>query len=172
MTGAAATIVRPARREDAGVIASIFNQGIAERVATFRTRPRSEGAIADLIGADAPLLVAEAEGTVVGFAKAEPYEEANDYYDGINEVTVYVERSARRAGVGRALIEGLALEAERRGLHKLTAKILSTNAASIILFRRCGFREVGTHRRHATLGGEWRDVILVERLIGPAASDL
>jgi L-amino acid N-acyltransferase YncA len=31
------------------------------------------------------------------------------------------------------------------------------------LVERGGFRVVGTHLRHGTLDGEWRDVILVER---------
>ena len=35
--------------------------------------------------------------------------------------------------------------------------------------RSCGFREVGLHERHARLDGEWRDVVIVERLLGPAA---
>jgi phosphinothricin acetyltransferase len=30
---------------------------------------------------------------------------------------------------------------------------------------RCRFRVVGTHERHGRLDGEWRDVILVERLL-------
>jgi RimJ/RimL family protein N-acetyltransferase len=37
------------------------------------------------------------------------------------------------------------------------------------LARRCGFDEVGVHRHHARLDGEWRDVLVVERLIGDAA---
>jgi RimJ/RimL family protein N-acetyltransferase len=31
--------------------------------------------------------------------------------------------------------------------------------------RSCGWREVGLHRRHARLDGEWRDVLLVERVL-------
>jgi L-amino acid N-acyltransferase YncA len=44
---------------------------------------------------------------------------------------------------------------------KLLSKIFPANLA-----RSCGFREVGLHQRHARLDGEWREVILVERLIG------
>jgi L-amino acid N-acyltransferase YncA len=33
----------------------------------------------------------------------------------------------------------------------------------------CGWREVGVHRRHGRLDGEWKDTMLVERLLGDAA---
>jgi RimJ/RimL family protein N-acetyltransferase len=38
----------------------------------------------------------------------------------------------------------------------------------IELLRGLGFREVGIYRRHARLDGEWRDVVIVERLLGEA----
>ena len=45
------------------------------------------------------------------------------------------------------------------------SRIFPENAASRALCRACGFREIGTHTRHAQLDGEWRDVIGVERLL-------
>jgi RimJ/RimL family protein N-acetyltransferase len=35
--------------------------------------------------------------------------------------------------------------------------------------KACGWSEVGVHRRHGRLDGEWKDVLVVERLIGDAA---
>ena len=35
-----------------------------------------------------------------------------------------------------------------------------------------GFREVGVYERHARLDGEWRDCVIVERLIGEGASTI
>jgi phosphinothricin acetyltransferase len=67
------------------------------------------------------------------------------------------------------LLEQLAATASERGLHKLTGKVFTTNAASIELVRACGWREVGVHLRHGRLDGEWRDVLVVERLLGQAA---
>jgi RimJ/RimL family protein N-acetyltransferase len=49
------------------------------------------------------------------------------------------------------------------------SRIFPENEASLALCRRLGFREVGTYRRHATLDGEWRDVVIVELLLGEAA---
>ena len=36
------------------------------------------------------------------------------------------------------------------------------NETSVALFRRCGYRDVGTHLRHGQLEGEWKDVLLME----------
>jgi phosphinothricin acetyltransferase len=82
---------------------------------------------------------------------------------------VYVERSARGAGAGARLLEALAKRCEARGFHKLVGKLFTSNEASATLVRRCGFRDVGVHLRHARLEGEWRDVLVVERLLREAA---
>jgi L-amino acid N-acyltransferase YncA len=114
------------------------------------------------------VVVAEASGRVVGWAKVGAYDEAHEYYAGVGEATLYVALEARRAGAGTALINALAEEAERRGYHKLVGKIFTSNEPSVALVRSCGWREVGVHRRHGRLDGEWKDVLVVERLLGEA----
>jgi phosphinothricin acetyltransferase len=114
------------------------------------------------------ILVAERDGRVLAWAGVGPYEDPHEYYSGVGEATLYVDREARRFGVGAALLEGLAAEAERRGYHKLVGKIFTSNQPSIALVRSLGWREVGVHMRHGRLEGEWRDVLVVERLLGPA----
>lgn len=59
--------------------------------------------------------------------------------------------------------------AEAAGYWKLIGKLFTTNAASIALARHCGFQEVGVHERHGRLDGDWKDVLVVERLVGVAA---
>ncbi len=77
--------------------------------------------------------------------------------------------AARGQGVGRALLEALSAAAERDGFYKLTSRIFPSNAASRAVHRAAGFDEVGIQRRHGRLDGEWRDCVLVERLLGDAA---
>ena len=95
---------------------------------------------------------------MIGWARVSPYDDAHDYYSGVGEATLYVERAARRGGAGGALLAALAAEAERRGYHKLIGKIFNSNQPSIALVRSCGWREVGVHRRHGRFDGEWKDV--------------
>jgi L-amino acid N-acyltransferase YncA len=158
--------VRDAESADAEAIASIYNEGLAGRESTFETEPRSAADFLDSIG-PLPALVAELDGDVVGCAWTTRYSE-RPCYAGVLECSVYVRAAARGRGIGTALCDRLADLAERRGFHKLLGKLFATNEASLRLTRRCGFREVGTHLRHGRLDGEWRDVLLVERLLGDA----
>jgi L-amino acid N-acyltransferase YncA len=163
--------IRPARREDADAIAEIHNQGIEDRSATFETLPRRRDQVATRIAdAGQPVMVAERGGRVIGWAAVT---RANDRWtqSGVGEYTIYVDRAARSVGVGVLLLRGLLEEAERRGYWKLVGRIFTTNHSSLALARRCGFYDVGIHRRHGRMGGEWKDVLVVERLLGRAAED-
>jgi phosphinothricin acetyltransferase len=163
-------MIRPARAEDAAAIAAIYNEGIEDRVATFETTSRSASDVAAWLRGPLPVVVAERDGEVVGFARVSPYSD-RCVYDGVGEHGVYVARAARGTGLGRALLDALCAAASSAGLYKLTARIFDTNAASLAAHRAAGFREVGVQRRHGRLDGEWRDVVLVERLLGDAARD-
>ena len=161
--------VRSATRHDAEAIARIYRQGIEERGATFQTQAPRAGEIAAEIAAGRLMLVAEAGGNVVGWASVGPYDDAHSYYACVGEATLYVDRAARRGGAGRALLGALADEAGRRGHHKLIGKIFTSNEPSIALVGSCGWRQVGVHQRHGRLDGEWKDVLVVERLLGVQA---
>jgi L-amino acid N-acyltransferase YncA len=158
--------VRPAEPRDAAAVAAIYAQGIAERQATFETETPGEDVCAAWIGGPL-MLVAEEGGAVAGWARVFPYSD-RCVYDGVGEYTIYLDGAARGRGVGRALLDALVAAAEREGYYKLVGKLMAGNAASIALARRCGFREVGTHERHGRLDGAWHDVVVVERLMGPA----
>jgi L-amino acid N-acyltransferase YncA len=162
--------VRAARPADAAAIARIYNQGIADRIATFETEPRSAANIRDLLAERAdryPSVVVERDRSVIAWASAGNYR-ARACYDQIAEHSVYVDRAHRGTGAGRLALEALIAAAEQRGLLKLVSRIFPENEASLALHRRCGFREVGVYRRHARLDGQWRDCVIVERLLGAA----
>jgi L-amino acid N-acyltransferase YncA len=161
---------RPARPDDAAAIAAIQNQGIEDRVATFETEPRRPEEVATRIEDGELFLVAESDGDVLGYVSVSPYS-TRPAYAGVAEFTIYVERGARGLGTGGLLLDAVAEAAQERGLHKLLGRLFTSNEASIRLVRSHGFSDVGVHRRHAKLDGEWRDVLLVERLLGAAASD-
>jgi phosphinothricin acetyltransferase len=162
-------VIRPAQPGDAEAVTAIYNHGIAERQATFETRARRPHEVAAWLEEGRPFLVAAAEdGAVLGFARVSPYS-VRKAYAGVGEHGVYVAPGARGRGVGRALMEALAEAAEAAGYHKLTSRVFTTNAASLALHRAAGFTEVGIQRRHGRLDGEWKDTVLVERLLGEAA---
>lgn len=159
--------IRSALPHDAPAIAAIYNEGIAERSATFETVPRTtEDILQRLASIDRfPLLVAvDAAGAVQGWAGLSSYR-PRDCYAGIGEFSVYLARTARAKGIGRQLLEGLIAAARALGYWKLLSRIFPFNTASRALCRAVGFREVGTYEKHGQLDGRWLDVVIVERLI-------
>jgi L-amino acid N-acyltransferase YncA len=164
--------IRPALPEDAEAVARIYNHGIAERQATFETRPRTVEEVLGWFAQGRPFLVATDEtATVRGFARLTPYS-TRKAYAGIGEHGIYVDPAARGNQIGLQLLNELANAAESAGYYKLTSRIFTTNEASLRLHRRAGFTEVGIQRRHGRLDGEWKDTMLVERLLGEAAAGL
>ena len=162
--------IRPAKVPDAERIAAIHNQGIVEREATFDTEPRAAADLGEELAAPEtpPFLVAvDPDGAVVGWARLSPYS-SRPCYAGVGEASLYVDRAARGQGVGRTLVEALAADAEGRGYWKLVGLLFPTNAASVALCRAAGWRDVGVFRRHGRLEERWRDVLVMEQLLGEA----
>jgi len=164
-----ALLVRAAAPADAAAIAAIYNEGIADRAATFETRERTADDVRAWLAEDLPFLVATVNGEVVAWARVAPYSD-RCVYAGVGEHGVYVARAARGRGVGRRLLAELCAAAERAGLYKLTSRIFADNASSIAAHAAAGFDVVGVQRRHGRLDGEWKDCVLVERLLGDAAA--
>ncbi|MGI8549922.1 MAG: arsinothricin resistance N-acetyltransferase ArsN1 family A [Dehalococcoidia bacterium] len=167
-------IVRQAEAADAEAIARIYNQGIEDRVAAFETEPRTADQIASLLSERAdhyPTIVVEREREVVAWAGAGSYR-SRPCYAGIAECSVYVERAARGSGAGSAVLVGLIAAYQERGFWKLVSRIFPENVASRAMCRRAGFREVGVYKRHGQLDGDWRDCVIVERLLGRDAEGL
>ncbi|HEX9819683.1 MAG TPA: arsinothricin resistance N-acetyltransferase ArsN1 family A [Methylomirabilota bacterium] len=158
---------RLARPDDAPAIAAIYNEGIADRLATFETEPRTPAQIAAQLadkGERFPTVVVERDGRVVAWAGAGAYR-SRPAYAGVAEHSVYVARAARGTGAGRAALEALCRTYAERGFWKIVSRIFPENAASLALHERCGFRVVGVYRRHGQLEGEWKDCVIVERLL-------
>jgi phosphinothricin acetyltransferase len=164
--------IRPAVPADAPAIARIYSQGIRGRQATFETRERTADDVLPWIRTSDryPVLVAEAGGEVIGWVGASAYR-ARECYAGIAEFSVYVDERARGRRIGGALMTAFVPELERAGFWKVLSRIFPENTASLGLCERHGFTRVGTYRRHARLDGRWRDVVVVERLLGEALQD-
>jgi L-amino acid N-acyltransferase YncA len=158
--------VRPAREGDAGAICAIYNEGIEDR-ATLETGRRTVDERRSWLAArDArhPVIVVESDGVVIGWASLNVFN-ARDAYRHVADISVYVARSSRGEGAGTALLQHLIGLGREIGFHKLVLAGFPWNAASVALYLRLGFREVGVYREQGLLDGRWVDVVLMERLL-------
>ena len=156
--------IRPARVEDAKEIARIYNQGVQDRAATFENAyVTPEERYIWLVARPEryPVLVAEVKHTLMGWASLTPYSPRH-CYDGIAELSIYIDRSLRGHGVGPELMKAMQNIAREKGYHKLIGRVMADNEPARKLCQLMGWKEVGVHEKHGKLGGEWHDLVLVE----------
>jgi L-amino acid N-acyltransferase YncA len=153
--------VEPLAPGDWEAVAAIYAEGIATGNATFETAVPAYGQW-DAAHLRGHRLVARADGLLVGWAALSAVS-GRAVYAGVAENSIYIAAAARGQGIGRLLLQALVEGAERDGIWTIQTGIFPENRASIALHERCGYRIVGTRERLGSLGGVWRDVVLMER---------
>ena len=159
--------VRFASLDDAAVICTIYNQGIADRVATLEAELRDPDERRRWLasrGTRYPVVVAEAAGQAIGWASLNSFNPRH-CYDHVADISVYVERSWRGKGVGRILLTRVIELGRSIGFHKLVLACFPTNKAGVALYERLGFVPVGIYREQGLLDGQWADVLIMEQLL-------
>ena len=159
--------IRPARPDDAREIARIYNQGVQDRMATFENSyvtPEERYLWLAARPEKYPVLVGEVKHTLMGWASLAPYSPRH-CYDGIAELSIYIERSLRGHGVTLDLMKAMQNAAREKGFHKLIGRIVADNEPARKLCQVTGWHEVGVHEKHGKLGAEWHDLVLVEYTI-------
>ena len=162
-----ALTIRDAGEADAASIATIYNQGIADRIATLETEERTPEERKQWLAARGPrhpVLVAELDGTVVGWGSLNKFN-PRKAYDFVGDFSVYVERARRGKGVGGGLLRALIARAKQLDYHKLVLSAFPWNAAGMALYQRYGFRTVGIYKEQGLLDGEWVDTIIMEKIL-------
>jgi L-amino acid N-acyltransferase YncA len=171
-----APAIRDATAGDAEAICRIYNQGIQDRIATLETEertPEERRAWLEARGPRHPVLVAIVPArdgsTVAGWGSLNAFNPRRAY-DHVADFSLYVERAWRGRGVGRRLLDALVARAGALGYHKLVLSAFAFNEAGMQVYRRAGFREVGTYREQGLLDGKWVDTVVMEKILdGPHA---
>ncbi len=153
--------IRAMSEADWPVVSDIYRDGLATELASFETDVPSWEQWDPTHLVECRLVASDGD-RVVGWAALSPVS-SRCVYGGVGEVSVYVAAQSRGAGVGRKLLSRLVEASELEGLWMLQAGIFPENVASVLLHKRCGFREVGRRERLGQLDGVWRDVLLLER---------
>jgi len=112
-------------------------------------------------------LVYLAEGSVLGWAAVSKVS-SRQVYQGVGELSLYVDPDSQGEGIGKELMEEIIKQSEIAGFWTLQAGVFPENLPSINLHKAFGFRVVGERRKigkmtYGPMAGEWRDVLLMER---------
>jgi phosphinothricin acetyltransferase len=164
------TTIRLATESDALVVHAIYAPIVRDTVISFEYEAPSvdemRGRIAKTLPRY-PWLVCEREpdGEMLGYAYAGPHSERTAYQWSAN-VSVYVNASGRRMGVGRALYTALFELLRRQNIVNVHAGIALPNAASVGLHESMGMTPVGVYHRVGYKFGAWHDVGWWELALG------
>ena len=165
-------VVRAAVPADAERVAAIFAHYVATSVATFEevapTAADWRQRLGELAGQDLPFLVAEAGGSVCGFAYASPWRPKSAYRHTVED-TVYLSADCTGRGIGSALLGTLLAGCAAAGARQVIAVIADTGSgASATLHRRFGFTQAGLLSGVGRKHGRWIDTLLMQKELEPA----
>jgi L-amino acid N-acyltransferase YncA len=166
--------IRAATPADIPAITAIYDHAVRHGTASFELEPPDAAEmarrLATLLGAGYPYLVAEADGTIAGYAYAGPYRPRPAYRWSVED-SVYVAPQMHRRGIGAALLDRLIVAAEQHGYRQMVAVIGdSAQTPSIALHRAAGFRPIGTIENVGFKFVRWLDTVLMQRALGSGAS--
>lgn len=170
MTLAVDLVVRPAGEIDLEAIQRIYNDAILKTTATWDEEPwaweRRLNWWKHHNNPLEPVLVAEAEGEVTGFAYLTKMSDKSGWRF-TREDTIYIDEAWRGRGVGKALLDALIDAARRIGVHLIVASITTENEVSIGLHASRGFEPVGTFREAGFKWGrrldtQWMQLVLTD----------
>jgi L-amino acid N-acyltransferase YncA len=164
------TIIRTSRDEDLAAITAIYAHHVLHGTGTFETEPPSLADMtarrADVLSKNLPYLVAEKDGEILGFAYCNWFKPRPAYRYSAED-SIYLADAARGKGLGKQLLEALVQAAEAAGVRKLIAVIGdSANIGSVGVHRAQGFSHVGILKDCGWKFGQWRDVVLMDKVIG------
>ena len=161
-------MIRDATERDLPDILAITNQAILHTTALWINTPATlEQRTAwwrDRVAADCPVLVAEEESRVVGFAAYGPFRPYEGYLYSV-EHSVYVDPAAQGRGTGRALLGQVIEHARAHGKHAMIGGIDAANNVSLRLHAAFGFAETGRLPQVGRKFDRWLDLVFMQLML-------
>ena len=158
--------IRQAALDDLNDITRIYNEAILKTVATFDTKPKAINEQKSWFkdhGSKNPILVAEMEGIIVGWAALSKYSTRCAYAD-TAEISLYIDEKYQGKGIGKKLMKAIVEEGEKAGLHVVIARITEGNEKSVHLHKSVGFEHVGVMKEVGLKFGKRLDVHLMQKV--------
>lgn len=159
--------IRPATPADAEELLKIYSPFITDTAVSFETEIPSVEDFSERIKNIAkkyPYLVCEAGDKIVGYAYASPHRPRAAYRYSV-DISVYIEPSYHRRGIGKALYTKLFELLRNQNIYTVYAGIALPNDASIGLHKSMGFAEIGIYHKVGYKNKKWHDVIWLEKAL-------
>lgn len=155
-------IIRKAVLDDLEELLDIYNYEVEHDISTLDIHPRTLEEWKRWFAAhnvdNHPLLTAEKDGHVAGYASLSSYRDKEAYLSTV-ELSVYVHPDERRQGVATALLKAVLKEAREDGrTHLVVSVITAGNDASIRLHERFGFTFCGKIHEAGMKFGKYLDI--------------
>ena len=156
--------IRPATKNDIHLITKIYNDAVLNTTATFHVEPQSideqQKWLEKHTGKYTVIVAVENE-LLVGWASLSPWSDRCAYGD-TADIAIYIKEGFRGKGIGKRLVEELLKKGPKNGLHTAIAKISSENEISMNLFKKSGFKHIGTMKEVGYKFGKVLDVHLMQ----------
>lgn len=168
-------IIRSANVNDAEEIRRIYAPYVLDTAITFEYDVPTVEEFAERISSTLkkyPYLVAEKDGKILGYAYAGGFH-TRAAFAWSAELSVYVDSSARRNGIGRKLYSCLEEKLQAMGIVNIYASVAYTEnddsyltKDSIKFHEKLGFRQVGCFNKCGYKFNHWYDLVYMEKFIG------
>ena len=162
--------MRPARRRDDAALAQLDATAWSAESGFPSVINRVADARGAFFSADNPpdaFLVAELEGSVVGYIRLRPPTHLPENAHVVQIQGLAVDSGARRRGIAGMLVAAAERRSRERGMRKLSLRVLSTNTAAIALYERLGYAREGVLRDEFIINGSYVDDVMMAKPLPP-----
>jgi L-amino acid N-acyltransferase YncA len=163
--------IRDADTTDAAAICALYNATVPTTTVAWTEEHESVTTRQEWLhnqrAAGNPVLVAETEARVIGFASYGEFRNATKWpgYRFTAEHTIHIDATHQGTGIGGTLLEALVERATAAGLHVMIGAIDGGNDGSIRFHQRHGFVEVARLHEVGFKFGRWLDLVLMQRTL-------
>ena len=165
----APTQVHCTHEKHALAILDIFNEAILNSTALYDYKPRAPESMGPWFEAKTkgnfPVIgIEDPDGTLLAFGSYGSFR-AWPAYKYTVEHSVYVHKDHRGRGLGLQVMRSLIAAARQNDVHAMMGGIDASNAGSIALHERLGFKHVGTLPQVGFKFGRWLDLAFYQLLL-------
>ena len=160
--------IRPYQTEDTQAILDIINYNILHSTALYdyniRTYEQQKAILDDKLAKNFPVIVAEADGQVVGFGMYSEFR-FREAYKFTVEHSVYVANDYHGKGIGNLLLAELIALAKAKKLHTMIAVIDAENQGSVSFHEKFGFKTVGIIKESGYKFNRWLHSVFMQLIL-------